>query len=192
MPTARPLLPLLNALLLCASLLACMPADAQQTQDTQVTEGFVNAPNATVWRIFTTSEGYRTTGAEQAAIDLRIGGTLDSRRGPGRLGDADTRSDEILAYDPERMLALRNRQLPAGDPHRDAVAGTWTVIYFTPSGADMTHVRIVTLGFRDTPASQALRTAVGKANRAMLDHVAQRYWPKCKLCEAQPPAPGQQ
>ena len=172
-----------GALLLC--LLFSKMAIGQDTPTSQVTEGFVNAPVATVWQIFTTSEGYRATGADQAEVDLRLGGSIASRRGTsGSLGDPETRVDEILAYEPQRMLTLRNRQMPASDPHRDAVAGTWTVIYFTPSGDDMTHVRIVTLGFDDTAASQALCKATGEANRAMLDALARPYWPKCKLCAA--------
>jgi uncharacterized protein YndB with AHSA1/START domain len=181
--------PRLRALHIPGALLLCLVfgkvALGQETPTSQVTEGFVNAPVATVWQIFTTSEGYRTTGVDQAAVDLRLGGTIASRRGmTGTLGDAETRVDEILSYEPQRMRTVRNRQMPSSDPQRDAVPGTWTVIHFTPSGDDMTHVRIVVLGFRDTPASQALRKATGEANRAMLDHVAQRYWPKCKLCAA--------
>ncbi len=95
--------------------------------------------------------------------------------------------NEILAYDPERMLAIRIRQPPASFPYRDAAAGTWTVIYFTPSGADMTHVRIVGLGYRDDPQSQAMRKFFAEGNRWTLDQAARPYWPKCKLCAAETP-----
>jgi uncharacterized protein YndB with AHSA1/START domain len=161
--------------------------------DPQVTEGFVNAPIAEVWRIFTTSEGFKTTGAAKAEIDLRVGGEIRSHYdSKGVLGDAETIVNEILAYDPERMLAIRIKQAPSKFPYRDAIAGTWTVIYFTPSGQDMTHVRIVGLGYRDTPESQAMRKFFTEGNRATLDHVAKRYWPKCKLCEAEPATASEQ
>jgi uncharacterized protein YndB with AHSA1/START domain len=159
----------------------------------QVTEGFVNAPIAEVWRIFTTSEGFKTTGAAKAEVDLRVGGEIRSHYDPnGVLGDAETIVNEILTYDPERMLAIRIKQAPSKFPYRDAIAGTWTVIYFTPSGQDMTHVRIVGLGYRDTPSSQAMRKFFTEGNRATLDHIAKRYWPKCKLCEAEPAAGSEQ
>ena len=45
------------------------------------------------------------------------------------------------------MLAIRIKQAPASFPYRDAIAGTWTVIYFTPAGENMTQVRIVGLGY---------------------------------------------
>jgi uncharacterized protein YndB with AHSA1/START domain len=150
----------------------------------QVTEGFVNAPIAEVWRLFTTSEGYLATGAAQADVRLAIGGEIRSHYNPeGKLGDAETIVNEILAYEPQRMLTIRIKQPPASFPHRDAVAGTWTVIYFTPSGENMTHVRIVGLGYDDTPGSQAMRKFFAEGNRWTLDHVAKQYWPKCKLCE---------
>jgi len=149
----------------------------------QVTEGFVNAPVAEVWRLFTTSEGYLATGAAQADVRLAIGGEIRSHYDPkGTLGDAQTIVNEILAYEPERMLAIRIKQAPANFPHRGAIAGTWTVIYFNPAG-DMTQVRMVGLGYDDSPASQAMRKFFAEGNRWTLDHIAKPYWPKCKLCE---------
>jgi uncharacterized protein YndB with AHSA1/START domain len=150
----------------------------------QVTEGFVNAPVAEVWRIFTTAEGFLATGAAQAEVRLEIGGEIRSHYGAkGQLGDAETIVNEILAYEPERMLAIRIKQAPASFPHRDAVAGTWTVIYFASAGENMTQVRIVGLGYNDSPASQAMRKFFAEGNRWTLDHIAKPYWPKCKLCE---------
>lgn len=173
------------------SILACLGTTASHAEstDSQVTESFINAPIAEVWRIFTTSEGYRITGASQAEVDLRIGGLIRSRDdAKGSLGDAETLVSEILAYEPQRMLALRIQQAPATFQFRNAVPGTWSVIHFTPSGEDMTHVSIVGLGYSDTPESQALRTFLAERNRATLDHIAKRYWPKCKLCAAEPAA----
>ncbi|HEY6642983.1 SRPBCC domain-containing protein [Povalibacter sp.] len=162
-------------------------AAAADDSNPQVIEGFINAPLAEVWKLFTTPEGYKVLGVPQSQIDLRVGGLIRSHSVPkGVLGDPETRIEELLAYDPERMLALRTRQQPASIPYPDAVAGTWSVIYFTPSGADMTHVRIVGLGYRDDPSSQALRKLFAESSRGTLDQAAKRYWPKCKLCAAEP------
>jgi uncharacterized protein YndB with AHSA1/START domain len=150
----------------------------------QVTEGFVNAPVAEVWRLFTTSEGYLATGPAHAEVRLAVGGEIRSHYNPqGKLGDAETIVNEILAYEPQRMLAIRVKQAPASFPHRHALAGTWTVLYFNPAGENMTQVRIVGLGYDDSPASQSLRKFFAEGNRWTLDHVAKRYWPKCKACE---------
>lgn len=169
---------------LCAILVVASAARAEP----QVTEGFVNAPVGEVWGLFTTSEGYVKTGPAQASVDLRLGGEIQARYGlDGKLGDAETIVHEVLAYEPERMLALRVKQAPASFPHPEAVEGLWTVLYFTASG-DMTHVRIVGLGYKDTPASQVAREYFAKENRRRLDTVAKHYWPKCARCAAEPQA----
>jgi uncharacterized protein YndB with AHSA1/START domain len=152
----------------------------------QVTEGFINAPTAEVWRLFTTAEGYKLTGVAQADVDLKIGGVIRTHYDPnGRLGDPETISNEILAYEPERMLAIRIKQAPASFPHRDAVDGTWTVIYMNPAGEGMTQVRIIGLGYTDSEQSQAMRKFFADGNRRTLDQIAKRYWPKCAKCMAE-------
>ena len=171
-----------------AALLMALLAHGAWAAEPLVTEGFINAPVAEVWRIFTTSDGYLATGAAQAHVDLRIGGEIQSHYGGqdgkhGQLGDAETIVNEILAYEPERMLALRIKQAPASFPHRSAIDGTWTVLYFNPAGENMTQVRVVGLGYQDTPESQALRQFFEQGNRWTLDHIAKRYWPKCPRCE---------
>ncbi len=152
----------------------------------QVTEAFINAAPAEVWRLFTTAEGYKATGVAQADVDLRIGGEIRSHYEPkGKLGDAETIVNEILAYEPERMLAIRVKQAPASLPNRAGLDGTWTVLYFNPAGENMTQVRIIGLGYRDTAESQAMRKFFAEGNRWTLDHIARQYWPKCASCKAE-------
>ena len=148
----------------------------------QITEGYINASIAEVWHVFTTSDGSRAAGVDRMEVDLKIGGQIRTTE------DGEALVEEILAYEPERMLAIRLSDTPDGFPHRDAVDGTWTVIHFIPSGTDMTFVRMVSLGYRDTPGSRALREYIGTRHRQTLDRIAKHYWPKCKLCAAEPPA----
>jgi hypothetical protein len=91
--------------------------------------------------------------------------------------------NEILAFEPERMLAIRVKQAPASFPNREALAGTWTVLYFASAGEGMTHVRIVGLGYNDSAASQAVRKFFAEGNRWTLDHLAKQYWPTCPRCK---------
>ena len=174
---------LLAAFLCMAALWAARSAHAAEPQ---VTEGFINTTAAEVWRIFTTAEGYQRTGVARAEVDLRIGGTIRTHyQADGQLGDDQTIVQEILAYEPERMLATRIKQAPADFPHGDAIADTWTVIYLAPAGDGMTQVRIVGLGYTDQPRSQALRKYFAEGNRWTLDHIAKGYWPKCAKCVAE-------
>lgn len=173
----------LMALIFGLAALVIRPVAAAEPQ---VTEGFINASTAEVWRLFTTAEGYKLTGVAHADVDLKIGGVIRAHYDPkGRLGDPETISNEILAYEPERMLAIRIKQAPASFPHREAIDGTWTVIYMNPAGADMTQVRIIGLGYTDAPQSQAMRKFFADGNRWTLDHLAKRYWPKCAKCVAE-------
>lgn len=174
----------MKCLLAAVVLLTGLSSLAVQAAAPQVTEGYINAPVAEVWRLFTTAAGFKATGVALADVDLRIGGAIRSHYDPkGQLGDPETIVNEILAFEPERMLAMRVRQSPANFPNREALAGTWTVIYFTKSGEDMTHVRIVGLGYGDDPQSQALRQFFEKGNRWTLDHLAKPYAPQCARCK---------
>ena len=169
---------------LIVTLCALLMVSGTEAAEPQVTEGFINAPVAEVWRLFTTSAGYKATGVALADVDLRIGGTIRSHYDPnGTLGDPGTIVNEILAYEPERMLAIRIKEAPASFPYRNAVRGAWTVIYLTPSGQDMTHVRLVGLGYSDDPESQEMRQFFERGNRITLDHMAKPYWPQCALCK---------
>lgn len=158
-----------------------------QGADSQVTEGFIAAPLSEVWDLFTTADGHRALGLTDATVDLRIGGEIRSHQAPqDPPGGSETIVHEILAYEPERMLALRIKQPPPDIPHPHAVAGTWSVIYFSAAGENMTQVRIVGLGYGENAASQATRRFFAERHRRMLDHVAKAYWPKCAACTRDP------
>jgi hypothetical protein len=102
-----------------------------------------------------------------------------------KTGESETLVSEVLAFEPERMLALRIKQAPASFPPRAVLDGVWTVLYLTPSGEDMTHVRFVELGNSDDPGSNAAREYVAGSHRRMLDTIAKQYWPKCARCAAE-------
>jgi len=165
------------------TLLAALVASAARAAEPQVTEGFINAPVAEVWRLFTTAEGFKATGVAHADVDLKVGGAIRSHYDPnGTLGDPNTIVNEILAYEPEHMLAIRIKQAPANFPFKNAMRSTWTVIYMAPAGS-MTQVRVVGLGYGDDPESKAMREFFAKGNRETLDRMAKPYWPKCAHCQ---------
>src|SRR5689334_11861962 len=103
---------LLAGLLLCAATLA-------RAAEPLATDTISNTPLNETWRLLTTANGYRELGIE-AAIDLRIGGATRIDAGAGLPPIAD-----ILAYDPERMLALGHYRASAQSP---AETPLWTVI----------------------------------------------------------------
>jgi uncharacterized protein YndB with AHSA1/START domain len=173
-----------GALFMTALLTRCVGADGLEPP---LVDGFVNAPLSEVWRLFTSAEEYESASVNKADIDLRLGGHIRTHAGAGELGDNNTVDDAILAFDPQHMLALRTVATPPNFPYRNALAGTWRVLYFDSAGENMTRVRLVGLGFTSDPESEALRGYFANTQREFLDRVAKRYWPKCAHCELESP-----
>ena len=123
-----------------------------------VNEGVVPAPIDEVWKVFTTSEGYKALGPALAEVDLRVGGTIRSRyRADGTLGDAETIENVILAYEPPTMIAMRIQKTPATFPFKEAWKKPWTVITLTPVDGRQTRVRAASLGYGSDEESLAMR-----------------------------------
>jgi uncharacterized protein YndB with AHSA1/START domain len=133
-----------------ASCAAMMNAPMALAGRTLVTEAVIAAPVADVWDAFTTARGFESWAVAHAEVDLRVGGEIRSNYDPtGTIGDDHTIINQILVFEPQRMLAIRNTRAPAGFPHADLFGQTWSVIYFEPdNGAvDRTRVRIVGMGW---------------------------------------------
>jgi uncharacterized protein YndB with AHSA1/START domain len=149
-----------------------------------VSEAIVNAPVNEVWRLFTTSEGMESWMVAHAEIELKIGGLMRTHYDPkGTLGDANTIVNQVLSFEPERMLSIRVQQAPANFPLPGVVGNVWSVIYFQPLEPGMTNVRIVGLGYGDDPQSQQLREYFRKGNAWTLEQLQKKFWPSCALCE---------
>ncbi|MBX3402844.1 MAG: SRPBCC domain-containing protein [Phycisphaeraceae bacterium] len=123
-----------------------------------VHEGVINAPIAEVWKGISTAEGYKMWGVAQCEFDLRIGGKIRTHYDPkGTLGDEGTIEQEVLAFEPERMLAFRVSKPPTGFPFKEAWKSTWSVITLTDLGDNRTHMRLAGLGYTADAESQAMR-----------------------------------
>lgn len=141
-------------LLLAAPVVAQAPGDAPSF----VNEGIVNAPVAAVWSVWTTSEGFKAVGVAKAEVDFRIGGLIRSHYSPtGVLGDEGTIQNRILAYEPQRMIAIRIDRPPKSFPFKEAWRNTWTVITLTDLGNNRTHLRVASMGFGTDEESIAMR-----------------------------------
>jgi len=150
-------------------------APVQAAEPPLVTEAIVNAPVDKVWEGFATPAGYASVGA-QAVVDLRIGGSLEVRSDPRAVATVN----EILSYEPGRLLAIRVKQPPAASAPAAAFANTWTLVYLTPLG-DMTHVRVAGFGFT-TPE---LARFFAEDQSAQLRRLEKLHWPLCELCKAE-------
>src|SRR5262245_48128479 len=80
----------------------------------------IPAPRAAVWDRFATAEGYKAWATPMARIDFGVGGLIEaSYDARAKVGDADNIRNRIVAYAPQRMVALKNENAPASLPGRE-------------------------------------------------------------------------
>ena len=116
--------------------------------DTLVHEVIIDAPLADVWNAFTQVEQITQWMVPKAELDFRIGGTLRTSYKPeGVLGDENTIEHTYLAYEHERMLAMKVTKCPANFPFKVEIGQMWSVIYFDPITPNRTNLRIVGVGY---------------------------------------------
>ena len=141
-----------------------------------VHEATFPAPISDVWRVWSTSEGYKAVGVALADIDLRVGGLIRSRySADGVLGDEQTIENEILAFEPPRMIAFRIHKTPANFPFMEAWKRTWTVVTLTPVDTGHTHMRAASLGYGTDAESIAMRQFFERGNQQTMDALSAHF-----------------
>ncbi|RMH30614.1 MAG: SRPBCC domain-containing protein [Planctomycetota bacterium] len=136
----------------------------------------IDAPVADVWRAFTDEAEVCSWMCHLAEIDLRVGGLYRTNYNPnGAIGDATTITNQILAFEPERMLALRNVGVPEGFPWEADFQKTWSVIYFEPVAPDRTRVRIVGMGYGEGGDWDALYEFFEEGNAWTLNELSKKF-----------------
>lgn len=129
-----------------------------------------DVPVAELWEAFTTNDGLLMWMAPVVDIDFRIGGLMRSSYvADATLGDPSTIESRILAYDSERMLALKAVTFPEGFPFEEAARPTWSVFYFEPLPGERSRLTAVGNGYTDEPKSQQMRSFFAASNAMVLD-----------------------
>ena len=137
----------------------------------------VPASAADVWTAFTTSEGFASWAAPVAFVDFRLGGYIEATYDPkGTIGAPGNIRNEIVAYVPQRMLAIRNTQAP---PSTAFDAPTFqklhTVIFLDPAGANATRVTIVQPGYGAGEKFDGVYAHFARGNGWSLQQLAKRF-----------------
>ncbi len=118
----------------------------------------IDAPLPLVWDAFSTSKSMAEWMAPLATIDMRVGGKMMANYNPaGRLGDPETIVNTVICYDPLRMISLKVAKPPATFPFKDAIANTWSVMYFEKLSLSRTRIRIVGMGYDTSEQSQKMK-----------------------------------
>ena len=107
------------------------------------------APPEAVWQALTTAEGWKSFAVAFAAVDMKIGGIIEtSYKTNAQAGDPDNIKNEIVAYVPGRILAIRCVQAPRTFEHKQEFFATSTLIELAPVNKDKTLVTMTAVGYR--------------------------------------------
>jgi uncharacterized protein YndB with AHSA1/START domain len=117
----------------------------------------INAPVAALWKSFTEPKEFARWNAPVAAIDMRVGGTLEASYDPKKpIGDPDNIKHRVITFLPERLIVFQNIQAPHELPDADKFQRTVIVVQFEPLGSAKTRVTLSCTGFGPDPASQRI------------------------------------
>jgi hypothetical protein len=132
----------------------------------------VHAPVDTLWKLLSSSDGWRSWAVPVAWVDFGVGGIIETAYTQaavrGALGNI---KNAIVAYVPQRMLVLRNVQAPPGFENAEDFAKTVTVINLRPVAKDATVVESDGVGYLATPAFDALLKKFRWGDSWTLEHL---------------------
>lgn len=166
-----------------AILLSGAPAAAQSAsplQDTSSVEANghriiqlsleIPAAPSEVWTALTTSDGWRRLGVGFARVDFRTDGIIETSYSADAVaGSPGNIRNQITAYVPTRMLAIRNVQAPPGFPHAAEFAQTATVLELDAVDGGRTRLTLTSTGFAPGPAFDTLYGFFLQGNRQTLE-----------------------
>jgi uncharacterized protein YndB with AHSA1/START domain len=110
-----------------------------------------------VWRALTTVEGWRSFAAPFASMEMRVGGIIEtSYLKDARIGDPDNIKNEIVAYVPGRILAIRCVQAPRNFEHKQEFFATSTLIEIVPLRKKKTRILLSAVGYKRGEAYDTL------------------------------------
>ncbi len=139
-------------------------------------EGIVDAPVDEVWAAFTTKKGLESWMVPHAEIDLRVNGKMRTNyHADGAIGDPNTIENTILSFDPKRMLSLKATKPPENFPFKNAIKGTWSVMYFDALGPKRTRIRVVGLGYGTDEESMKMRSFFDMGNAWTIRKLQEKF-----------------
>ncbi len=139
-------------------------------------EGIVNAPVGEVWRVFSTSEGFKSFGVAKCDIDFRVGGLMRACYSEkSEIGDPTTIQNRILSFEPERMVAFRIDKPPQGFPFMNSWQSVWSVVTMSGLGDGRTALRMTQVGYTAEDESQKMREFFKMGNAWSLQKLQKHF-----------------
>ena len=117
----------------------------------------INAPVAVLWKSFVDPKEFARWNAPVAAIDMRVGGSLEATYNPKHaIGDPNNIKHRVITFLPERLIVFQNIQAPKELPNADKFQRTVIIVQFEPLGPAKTKVTLSCTGFGADPGSQQI------------------------------------
>jgi uncharacterized protein YndB with AHSA1/START domain len=117
----------------------------------------IDAPVAMLWKAFTDPAEFKRWNAPVAAIDLRVGGSIEASYNPkSPLGDPDNIRHRIITFLPERLVVFQTIQTPRQFPDPALFEKTVSVVQYEPLGPGRTRVTMSVTGWAPGAASDSL------------------------------------
>lgn len=139
-------------------------------------EGELQAPVDSVWKMLTTSEGLRSFLAPVVWIDLRLGGRWETGHTAGATqGDPQNIINEVLAYVPNEMLAVRIVQAPTNFAHAEIAKQVWTVYQLQPIDGQHTKLTVSMVGWPMGAAADSVYRFFDRGNAFTMRQLQQRF-----------------
>ena len=136
----------------------------------------VPAPRKAVWERFTTTEGYRAWAVPVALVDGRLGGMIEgSYDFTAKVGDPDTIRNQIVVFQPEQTLAIRNVNAPKALPGREQFGEIVTVMEFADAGSGATRVTLTAVGYKPGEPYDTLYRHFGWGNAYSLTKLKESF-----------------
>jgi len=155
-----------------------------------VHEGIFDGPADLLWRLLTTEDGVESWLVPHAEVDLRVGGLVRTNyEAAGKIGDATTIVNHVVALTPGKSVSLRVDQTPPGYPLANLVEGTWYEVTVDPLANGRSRLRCVGHGLGGGPAAYMIRPMFDKAAEMVFDHLRAAVEREASLAKASPPAP---
>jgi len=130
----------------------------------------INAPVAVLWKSFTDAHEFARWNSPVAAIDMRVGGSLEASYDPKHvIGDPDNIKHRVITFLPERLIVFQNIQAPRMLPGAAAFQRTVILVQFEPLGPSVTKVTLSVTGWASDAASDRLYRFFSEDNAEELE-----------------------
>lgn len=139
-------------------------------------EAVIDASPAELWEAWTTDEGIRSWMVPHGKVDFRVGGAYrTSYQANVDLDGEQAIVNRILAYEPERMIAIQNVQTPPGFPNPEIFQQTWSVVRFEPVGRDRTRMVMNGYGYGEGEQWDQIYAMFEQGNAYILQVLKQKF-----------------